>query len=584
MEEKVKFFYVAIIVACLLVASVSCEDPTADTALSPEKSTKIVSVVLPENLRESLLLYYPFSKDNGEKVTDVSGKDRDGKVHGARHVRDKQSDGAMSFDGDDDYITVRNIGVETFTFSAWVKAQLSSRHPHVNDRRIVVLRDGERYFGLEGTSRGSVAAVAYGSELIVEDWRFDFAGESWAHITATYDGNNLIVFWNGEPAATADRKIKGFNGTLTVGGAEIHPDGSSTGFWPGMMDEVAVFDRALTKDEVKLLFDTTRRSRKTARISTETMVSSMSELDHLIKVFDGEQIENQEEQANIQAELARLKPLWRKELSGNHDFANKPHVKDAAYYQTLTTVELAEELLMSKNAGAICAFGEYEQPVYYYHRLQIQHPGYGEWFKREDMWKGILCGYELLTGVLIGDPEKYVIGDTGASLTLTFLTDLYRWSPLREQVNGRERLFMASTSRAVQKWRDCARKIVASNAEMGFWREASVMVQVAMAFARQVDREKYAEIEPAIRGYGWPSDQEPEAMLDFLELAAASLEGFVTEQDYKKLDEILSEASSPRSSSVATGSVGVTWAARTCLWATLGYRSTLVTRGFQLTR
>ena len=51
---------------------------------------------------------------------DESGQGHHGQVHGARYDTNGKWGGAMSFDGQDDYISTPDISLREFPFAAWV--------------------------------------------------------------------------------------------------------------------------------------------------------------------------------------------------------------------------------------------------------------------------------------------------------------------------------------------------------------------------------------------------------------------------------------------------------------------------------
>jgi hypothetical protein len=207
------------------------------------------SEVIPSHLNENLIMYCSFHTDVGQKtVTDISGKGYHGQVHGAEYAKDNILGGIMSFDGDEDYISVPNVYLREFTFSAWLKAATDD----LNNRRIFLLSDGEHCYALQGnTGEGVGVYVADSVELNEYDWRF--AKGTWTHISVTHDGHNLSIYRNGRLTEAGNIKTSGVKGTLYIGGTDLHRGG----FWYGAIDEVALFNRALTVEEIVQLYNMT---------------------------------------------------------------------------------------------------------------------------------------------------------------------------------------------------------------------------------------------------------------------------------------------------------------------------------------
>ncbi|MHC4648831.1 MAG: LamG-like jellyroll fold domain-containing protein, partial [Planctomycetota bacterium] len=203
--------------------------------------------VVPAGLCQDLVLYYSFNTDNGEIVSDTSGNGNNGQVQGTQYITDDILGGAMAFDGQDDIVSVPEIQLGQFTFAAWVKRNEGG----LNNRRIFLLTDGEKCYALQGNGRSVGVYVADGVEVNEFDWRL--AEGTWTHITLTHDKQTFKIYRNGTLTEAGDIETGGVTGTLYIGGTSQHRGG----FWHGMIDEVAIFDRALGEEEVEHLFNMT---------------------------------------------------------------------------------------------------------------------------------------------------------------------------------------------------------------------------------------------------------------------------------------------------------------------------------------
>lgn len=253
-----------------------------------------IADVAPTSALENLVLYYSF--DTGEDpniAVDISGNNLHGQVHGAGYTKDEILGGAMSFNGDDNYISIPDIYLEGFTLSAWVKVP---EPDSMNNRRIFTLYEEEHCYAIEGNTEGgiSVGAEKKGAKEIkttdvsgkttsgeagetvdlaaestgepssesrwsqsnwAEDCQFSeynwrLKANTWTHITVTYDGVTGRIYRNGKLKEEGDIPAEGFTGTAYIGGIDKH----NGGFWHGMIDEVALFNRALTEEEVGQLY------------------------------------------------------------------------------------------------------------------------------------------------------------------------------------------------------------------------------------------------------------------------------------------------------------------------------------------
>ncbi|MHC4461171.1 MAG: LamG domain-containing protein [Planctomycetota bacterium] len=250
-----------------------------------------IAEVVPTSVYQNLVLYYSFyTGEDPNMAVDISGGNFHGQVHGAKYAKEEILGGTMSFDGEDDYISIPDIYLEGFTISAWVK---TTEPDSINNRRIFMLYNEEHCYTVEGNTRGgiSVGAEKMGidettgtpaagesateesdgeggekTEMLSSEQRWvrsdwtegsqfsDYAWrlkpDTWTHITVTYDGVTGCIYRNGKRREYGQIPAEGFTGTVYIGGIEKH----NGGFWRGMIDEVALFNRALSEEEVGQLY------------------------------------------------------------------------------------------------------------------------------------------------------------------------------------------------------------------------------------------------------------------------------------------------------------------------------------------
>ncbi len=247
------------------------------------------SELIPASLLQNLVCYYSFyNREEPNTAFDISGNNVHGQVHGAKYGKVEILGGVMFFDGDDNYISIPDIYLEGFTISAWV---ITPEPDSMNNRRIFTLYDEGHCYAVEGNTRGGISVGAEKSQIdetttmVMEgetdtttsiaaedserissesewsksnwaedsqfsdyDWRLK--SNTWTHITFTYDGVTGRIYRNGRLREEGHIPAEGFTGTAYIGGIDKH----NGGFWRGMIDEVALFNRALTEEEVAQLF------------------------------------------------------------------------------------------------------------------------------------------------------------------------------------------------------------------------------------------------------------------------------------------------------------------------------------------
>ena len=233
--------------------------------------TVYLTSVASAGLNDGLLIYLPFDDRAGQDASDKSGNGNDAKlIEGAKwKPNDGKIGGAVELDGagaavedpnGGDYIN----GLEAFTISVWVKSA-SAGH----DRGIIFGKDpagGDDVFGLRydaaswatpgGTNlvKGSLTTTG-GSQAY--EGKSDVQTTEWQHLVFTWkSGEQFTLYIDGEldddpihNDDATDGKISGAT-KLIIGKGAKDNNGTS---WPGLIDDVRIYDRALTEAEIEQL-------------------------------------------------------------------------------------------------------------------------------------------------------------------------------------------------------------------------------------------------------------------------------------------------------------------------------------------
>ncbi len=220
------------------------------------------STALPATLRQGLLLHYSF-EEGRERIKDKSGKGNHGKVHGAKWTANGKTGGAYAFDGDGDFIDAGTFLSSPIngTVTAWFKTS-SVR------RQSIVTQDGLGWNNLDtilSVSRGNVIDVSEGylsfethgprqplSRGANSGRRVD--DDSWHLAAATADGEEYALYLDGESVGKIKTDLGIFGGdiSLKIGGEPKQKDGM---FFVGSIDEVMIWDHALSGSEIEQLYD-----------------------------------------------------------------------------------------------------------------------------------------------------------------------------------------------------------------------------------------------------------------------------------------------------------------------------------------
>ncbi len=160
---------------------------------------------------------------------------------------------AFSFDGVSAYVTTANNVLSTptaLTMDAWVKPGTQS----ANRRRIVAI---EGAYIISMDLDGTVECIADGEEqnTFAHSSRSIVDG-SFHHVACTNDGATTRLYLDGVPDGTAPEtlfNINTLNRSIVIGNNV--PARGDTQFYQGLVDEVEIFNSALTQAEIQSLYN-----------------------------------------------------------------------------------------------------------------------------------------------------------------------------------------------------------------------------------------------------------------------------------------------------------------------------------------
>jgi hypothetical protein len=204
--------------------------------------------------------YWKFDEGSGTTAADSSGSGNTGTVNGPTWTSGEIG-GALNFDGVNDYVSVPDAGnldnTSALTIAFWVKPTILDGSP----RGIVSKR----------TASGSQDAYSIffnsGNQIHVDidtgNNRFStntvFLTNTWYHVAVTYDGtlapaSRVHVYVNGvldKTAGETSASIPNYASDLAFGKLVGNP----TSYFAGSLDDVRIYNRALTATEVGSLFN-----------------------------------------------------------------------------------------------------------------------------------------------------------------------------------------------------------------------------------------------------------------------------------------------------------------------------------------
>ncbi len=209
-----------------------------------------------------LVACWTFDTIEGEQVLDSSGNELHGRLHGDAHIeRDSIRESVLSLDGDDDWIDCGDDARFSITIAitlvAWIKTDgLCESHQ-------AIITKGDTAWRLQGTGEmDGLAFTCTGLRVEGDQYggigvRVDIEDGKWHHIAGVYDGQSVRLFVDGEKmgSAQASGRIRTNHHRVLIGGNSEYPGRE----WKGLIDDVRIYNYALSEDDIKTLYLETRR-------------------------------------------------------------------------------------------------------------------------------------------------------------------------------------------------------------------------------------------------------------------------------------------------------------------------------------
>lgn len=203
-----------------------------------------------------LCLWIPFYEETGATCADVGKYGNNGTITEAAWVAGKIGY-ALSFDGVNDYVlgSTSPNSLTAMTVAAWVKPDVVDNWKQASV--VTKFEAGKYQWKIGLTDTGGGRFDVYESQT---SYRSAIGGlftvGVWAHMAGTFDGRFVKIYVNGAyqglggfPAPTT---IQDVAASLRVG---CEPVGSR--YFDGVIDEVMIFNKVLSADEIKALYKIT---------------------------------------------------------------------------------------------------------------------------------------------------------------------------------------------------------------------------------------------------------------------------------------------------------------------------------------
>jgi len=221
----------------------------------------------------NLLCWWKFEDDSDVVAIDYSGHDHHGVIQGASLTLEGRVGASLNFGGDGDYVVDEDAenylnGLRALTVCMWIKCRdiglygidrgfINGEEPSRRDWAVTMRYDRSGYRG------GGVRVVKMGVRSSPPVYQQELESSNniqttdWQHVTMTWSSGEVIRFYvNGkEDTPTFNSPPSATGGTVTActklivgkGGEDL---GTTLG-WNGLIDDVHIYNKVLTEDQIK---------------------------------------------------------------------------------------------------------------------------------------------------------------------------------------------------------------------------------------------------------------------------------------------------------------------------------------------
>lgn len=201
-----------------------------------------------ENQVTDLIAHWKLDETEGNIAYD-SADDNNATVHGAIWTEGK-IDGSLQFNGFNDYVDCGDselLGPEQMTFSMWLKPE------HMGGMRYIVDRSKKDSDDIDYAIKRHLAGEVefsvgqLGSDPLSVMSQANTALGEWSHVAVCLDGSQASIYINGQRDSSASytERVPREDYWLVISSLR-----ASTRFYNGKIDDVRIYDQALSDEEI----------------------------------------------------------------------------------------------------------------------------------------------------------------------------------------------------------------------------------------------------------------------------------------------------------------------------------------------
>ncbi|MGB2806208.1 MAG: LamG-like jellyroll fold domain-containing protein, partial [Sedimentisphaerales bacterium] len=204
----------------------------------------------PYSWDEGLVAHWKFDDGTGGTAIDSAGTNN-GTLYGDKTWTTGRIDGALSFDGDGDYVAVGPIpplAEDSLTAQAWICVDefaeayipvLMQRDSGYDGYYFYVINSAPTFYVINGLTSAQVISP----ETINAD--------QWYHVAATNDGSNLKLYVDGQlKDSLPSTGFTGVSNNVYIGCEPLSPL-----YYAGLIDDVRIYERPVSESEFQNIAD-----------------------------------------------------------------------------------------------------------------------------------------------------------------------------------------------------------------------------------------------------------------------------------------------------------------------------------------
>ncbi|MBN1805810.1 MAG: LamG domain-containing protein [Sedimentisphaerales bacterium] len=206
----------------------------------------LLVLILSSNTSAELIAHWKFDENSGSTAQDASGKGKTGTLKGNPQWVTGKIGGAILLDGDGDYVEIGRVGISGAaqrTMTGWAKASTTDIPAWTSVFGFAPDGDTDAtYFDIEADGTGNYVVHVGGWESILTP-----LDTQWHHFALTYNGRGGSWYLDGQLVSSLDGELG------TIDQVRIGARLSNSNYFPGLIDDVRIYNTVLTQNEIKKL-------------------------------------------------------------------------------------------------------------------------------------------------------------------------------------------------------------------------------------------------------------------------------------------------------------------------------------------